>query len=460
VAFAFKEGITMNLSYKTFILFLVFSTTIFNSCTRNEAPSNELESKMNKIAEAYVKLALKVGQHDPDFIDYYYGPGEWKPPELKHDGTDTLIHKQLDEETDSLLNEMDNLGNYKATELQRLRYRFLYKQLLAVKAKIFMLSGGNLSFDEESKALYDAVSPGNSEEYYEKILKSIDDALPGKGDISKRFEDFRSSFIIPPEKLDTVYKAAINECRKRTLSHIKLPSNENFKVEFVTGKPWSAYNWYKGNSFSLIQVNTNLPTYIDKAIDLAAHEGYPGHHVYNALLEKNLYREHGWVEFSVYVLFSPQSLIAEGTANYGIKVAFPGDSRIKFEREVLFPLAGLDSAKAEGYYKILDIMEKLDYAWNEAARNYLDGKWTRDEAKNYLVKYCLFTPERAEQGLRFADKYRSYVINYNLGQDIVKDYVEKKGGSDDNPERRWELFEYLLSTPQTPSGLSLASDKN
>ena len=61
-------------------------------------------------------------------------------------------------------------------------------------------------------------------------------------------------------------------------------------------------------------------------------------------------RDRGWVEFTVYPLFSPQSLIAEGTANFGIEVAFPGDERVAFEREVLFPLAGLDPARADDYY--------------------------------------------------------------------------------------------------------------
>ncbi len=170
-----------------------------------------------------------------------------------------------------------------------------------------------------------------------KFLSKLDKLLPGSGDVSKRINDFKNNFIIPKEKLDTVFSAAIEECRKRTLQHMQLPSNENFKVEYVTNKPWGGYNWYKGNSYSVIQVNTDLPSYIDRAVDLASHEGYPGHHVYNTLLEKNLYRQKGWVEFCVYALFSPQSLIAEGSANFGIEVAFPGDSRIKFEKEVLFP---------------------------------------------------------------------------------------------------------------------------
>src|SRR4029434_9662895 len=92
---------------------------------------------------------------------------------------------------------------------------------------------------------------------------------------------------------------------------------------------------------SRLQVTTDVPIYIDRAIDLACHEGYPGHHVYNVLLEKQLVRDRGWIEYSVYPLFSPQSLIAEGTANYGIEVAFPREDRMEFERRDIYPSASL-----------------------------------------------------------------------------------------------------------------------
>ncbi len=128
--------------------------------------------------------------------------------------------------------------------------------------------------------------------------------------------------MIPKARVDRVFQEAIRGCRQR-MSIVALPTEESFRVEYVTGKSWTGYNWYQGNFKSLIQVNTDLPIYIDRAIDLACHEGYPGHHVYNALLEKNLVKDRGWIEFTVYPLFSPQSLIAEGTANYGIEVAFP-----------------------------------------------------------------------------------------------------------------------------------------
>jgi len=438
-------------------IFTIIIATVFSlSCSdkNNSTNNNNLETQMNRIAESYVKIILKVGQHDSDYVDAYYGPEDWRP-KGEIIPNDSSAIQMLYDESGSILDSLEGLSKLQANEIETLRYKYLYKQLLAVRTKIFMLAGGKLSFDEESKALYDAVAPEYSEEHFQSIIKELDNELPGDGDVSEQLNNFKKDFIIPKEKLDTVFQTAINECKKRTLQHIDLPPNERFTVEYVTGQPWGGYNWYKGNSYSVIQVNTDLPIFIDRAVDLAAHEGYPGHHVYNLLLEKNLFKGKGWIEFSVYPLFSPQSLIAEGTANYGIEAAFPGDSRIKFEKEVLFPLSGLDSKNADKYYHILLLTEKLNYAENEAARNYLNAKLTREEAKQWLQKYSLMSPERAERYVKFIEKYRSYVINYNLGKDIVKNYIEQNGGTENNIDLRWKLFERLISTPQTPSGLIL-----
>jgi hypothetical protein len=238
-------------------------------------------------------------------------------------------------------------------------------------------------------------------------------------------------------------RAALDACRARTLQHIELPAGEKFTLEYVKDKPWSGYNWYQGNFTSLIQVNTDLPMGIERALDLACHEGYPGHHTYNVLLEKNLVRDRGWVEYSVYPLNSPQSLIAEGSGNYGLVLAFPGEERMKFHRDVLFPLAGFDPAEAPRYERFLELMARLSYTRSEMPRRYLDGALTREQAAAWLVRYGLSTPQRAEQSLKFAERYRSYVINYTLGQDLVREHVK---GS-------WETFEEMLSKPMLPSNL-------
>lgn len=410
---------------------------------------NEGASPMNPIAESYVKLVLAVGQHDSDYVDAYYGPPEWRTQA-------EALKRPLPEirsEAESLISRLGAQPANGGDELERLRHQYLLRQLQSLVARVDMLSGSKLRFDEESKALYDAVAPTLPAEHFQRILDRLEAVLPGEGPLSPRLEEFRKAFVIPRDRLDAVFRAAIDECRRRTGEHIELPPGESFVVEYVTGKSWSAYNWYKGGFHSLIQVNTDLPIYIDRAIDLACHEGYPGHHVYNALLEKHLVRDRGWPELSVYPLFSPQSLIAEGTANFGIDVAFPGPERIAFERDTLFPLAGLDPATAERYYEVQEHLQGLSYAGNEAARRYLNGEISRQEAEDWLVRYSLMSPGRAAQRVRFIDQYRSYVINYNLGQDLVREYIESRGGTESNSARRWEEFERLISSPRLPSGL-------
>jgi hypothetical protein len=406
--------------------------------------------EMNQVAERYVKLVLAVGQHDENYVDAFYGPEAWAA-EAK---SEKRSLDSIRQEAAAMIEQVRKLNQSTAEEIVRLRHQYLTKQLESLVARVEMLKGAKLTFDQESKALYDAVAPTHTESHFKQILSRLEPLVGGSGPLAARLDRFKQEFIISKDKLDTVFKAAIDEARIRTKKHVSLPRQENFQLEYVTGKSWSGYNWYKGNAHSLIQINTDLPIYIDRAIDLACHEGYPGHHVYNVLLEQHLVKDRGWIEFSVYPLFSPQSLIAEGSANFGIEVAFPGQERIAFEREVLFPLAGLDPSKAEKYYRIQSLLAELSYAGNEAARRYLNGEINRDQAAEWLVKYTLVARERAEQRVRFFDQYRSYVINYNLGQDLVKQYIEKRGGTADKPLKRWDEFKKLLSSPRLPSGLS------
>jgi hypothetical protein len=433
---------------------LVVSAAATLSCARS-GPT----AVMNEIAEQYVRLVLAVGQHDADYVDAFYGPAEWKSEAERQKAP--LEKIALDARALSAraraLPPAGSASRDAGDDLKRLRQEYLSRQLEALEARVRMLSGATLSFDEESKALYDAVAPEHPAAYFNEALRELEPLLPGPGSLIERYERFHHEFIIPTGRLGSVFDRAIEECRSRTLRHVELPNTETFTVEYVTGKSWSGYNWYQGNYHSLIQVNTDLPIYIDRAVDLACHEGYPGHHVYNALLEKNLVHDRGWIEFTVYPLFSPQSLIAEGTANYGIEVALPGDERTAFERDVLFPLAGLPPDRAAAYYRVQALVDKLAYAGNEAARKYLNGRMDRAQAASWLVQYAMMSPPRAEQRTRFMDQYRSYVINYNLGKDLVKDYIESRAGG--VAERRWSEFVRLLASPRLPSGLQSATNQ-
>ena len=407
------------------------------------------EKTLDDIANKYLKLALEIGQYDTDIIDAYYGPEKWKP---KSNDGNTLPYEELKWQATALINQINAIDDMGFSNLELLRYQFLNKQLQAIRTKLDMISGKKYPFDVESLRLYDAVAPVTEMYIYDSLLEKLSERVPGEGDLSTRYETYSEAFIIPADKLDIVFQAAIAEARVRVKQHLDLPENESFAIEYVTDKTWSAYNWYKGNSESLVQLNIDHPIYIDRAIDLACHEGYPGHHVHNTIMEKTLVIGNKWPEFQVYPLFSPQSFIAEGSAIYGIEMAFDYQERLEFEKNVLFPLAGLDPSLVEEYYEIQMLREELLVAGIDVARSYLSMEIDHDTAVEYLKKYLQFSTARAEQRLDYYDRYRSYIINYTLGKEFIKRHIEDELESG---RSKWEIYNEILSTPRTASTLSL-----
>lgn len=404
-------------------------------------------AKLNMIARAFVRLTLEAGEREPGYVDAYYGPEAW----AKTAKAAPRTVPQLRDEADFLASSLAAVSDKGMGPDEARRKAFLAGQLKAAQTRLAMLSGQKFSFQDEAEGLFGvrpALKPLAS---YDPVLARIETLLPGDGDLAARADAFQAKYVIPADKLEPVMRAAIAACKARTAAHIALPKGERFDMEFVTDKPWSGYNWYKGDAHSLIQINTSLPVYISRALDLGCHEGYPGHHVLNALLEEKLTKGKGWAEFSVYPLFSPQSLIAEGSANYGIGLAFPDAEKLKFERETLYPLAGLDPATAQAFDAFTKAKADLAGAEYTIADDYLAGRIDRAQAVTLLRKYGLMSQARAEQRLRFIDTYRSYVINYGLGQDMVRAHVERAGPSRD---ARWKRMEAVISQPTTPADLA------
>jgi hypothetical protein len=82
---------------------------------------------------------------------------------------------------------------------------------------------------------------------------------------------------------------------------------------------------------------------------------------------------------------------------------------------------------------------------------YLDGEIDRERALELTQRYQLMSRARAEQSLAFNDRYRSYVINYSTGEDLIEAYVERSG---DEPAARWAAYERILSELMLPSDLA------
>jgi len=401
---------------------------------------------LDQAGEDFVKIALRMGEIDGDYVDAYSGPQDWRDA-IK--GSDVEA-KDVAKDIARLRERIEN-----GQEAETVRAKNLLKLLRAMGVRLDVVSGKNVSFNKEVSDIYDVKPPRYDLSEYDAVLAQLDALIPGEGPTADRVNAFRNEFEIPKDKLKPVFDRAIAECRARTQKYFNLPETEKFRMEFVNDKPWSGYNYYQGNYESLIQINTDFPITIERAIDLGCHEGYPGHHVWNLFIERELVGKRGWIEYSVNPLFGPFGPLAEGSGNFGVALAFPGNEKMQFETETLFPIAGLETKHAEKFNHMLELETKLSHATNDIARRYLDGELTKSEAVPLIQKYYLQSYEKSEQRLRFMEKYRGYVINYNIGQDIVHDYVTSAG---DTPDAQWAAFRDMLIIPLTPSDMQGKSD--
>lgn len=431
--------------YRQFSIALVFSAALLLwGCTNDNKAPIDSSAVLDQIAEQYVKLGLELGEYDKDYVDAYLGPDDWK----KHAKAQLRSKQQLATDISQLLQKLENLTLTKQD--QKLRHKALFRNVRAMDVRARMLNGETFSFADEARLIYDAIIPQYNLAKFDRALMDIDKLLPGEGDLAQRVDTFRKQFVIADEKVSEVVNLAIAECKKRSDRYITLPSNERFDLEYVTGKSWSGYNWYQGDNKSLMQINQDFPMQIDRAIGLGCHEGYPGHHVWNVLIENNLLNKNGWIEFSIFPLFSPYALIAEGSANYGVDLAFPENQKVQYERDVLFSIAGLDPATAETLEKLNHLTAQLSHATTATAQLYLNGEISREQAIEQRRKYSLVSQEKAEQSVRFIEQYRAYVLNYNLGKDIVSEYISQQS---QNEAGKWQAFEKMLTELSTASDM-------
>jgi hypothetical protein len=391
---------------------------------------------LDPVALDYVHLALAVGRHDDNYVDAFYGPPDWK----------LEAARGAPIPADRLLARAQMLQRQIRALPASDRGEFLEKQLVAVETFLRGLLGEEMPLALEATRLYDLEPARHPVAEFEAARDRLESLLPGGGELAARVHAFRQRFVIPKDRLAAVVDRCLEETRRRTRARIRLPEGEAFRAALVTGKPWNAYNWYQGGFRSLIEVNTDLPIELHPHLITIAHEGYPGHHTYNALLEDRLVRGRGWHEYEVYPLYSPQSLLAEGTANLAASIVFGPDEEWRFVEEVMAPLAGIRDADFPRYREVLEALEPLRHVRGEAARLLLEDGRPADEVSEFLMRHWLVSEERARKAIDFIRTYRSYVFNYTVGEDLVRSYL---GTAPD----RAELFFALLQRPVTPSGL-------
>ena len=401
---------------------------------------------LDEAGQQFVTLGLELGEYDDTYIDTYYGPAEWqKRAQEKLRSKAGLASAATD-----LLRRLEALVPTSYEQAQR--KRLLVGNVRAMEARTRMLMGENFSFVEEARILFDLEPAEADFAEFDRMLAKIDEIVPGSGELRDRINALRSNVVIPVDKLDAVFRRAIEECRRRTLDYVRLPEDERFQLKYVSGVSWGGWLQYVGDNESLMRINSDIPRTLSAAIHLACHEGYPGHHLYGLLADQRFLKEFNWTEFYLLPTYSPAMPIIEGTAEYGVSLVFPENENIAFQRDVLAPIAGIDSKNLE----VWDEFERLhgqfkDYAWGAIAQRYLDGEISRDVAVEECAKYWLTTPEEADRRVRFIEEIRSYTLNYSLGEDVVSTYIESQADTDAD---KWAAFIGLLEELPTASDLT------
>src|SRR6266576_1224710 len=159
---------------------------------------------LNAVAERYAHLVLALGQHDPDYVDAFYGPAEWKTQAEKEKKSLDAVGAEAAELSTTLAKTPDAATS--GDELLQLRHEYLQKQVAALAARVRMLKGEKLKFDDESRALYGAVAPTFPDSHFDQIIAQLEAKIPGNdpsrtgGSLWERYENWRKPFVIPKEK--------------------------------------------------------------------------------------------------------------------------------------------------------------------------------------------------------------------------------------------------------------------
>ncbi|PQM44509.1 hypothetical protein C1Y40_05329 [Mycobacterium talmoniae] len=186
-------------------------------------------------------------------------------------------------------------------------------------------AGQQIGFVEEVRDYFDVDIAKGDPDRYRQAHTRLDAALGGTGPLADRMAAHRRADEIPPARLEACIHAFSSALRDRVRADYPLPDTETITYEVVTDKPWSGFNYYLGDYRSTVAVNADLKQLMSNLPRLVAHESYPGHHTEHCRKEAGLVHRHGHDEQTIFLVNTPQCLMAEGLADLALYAAIgPG----------------------------------------------------------------------------------------------------------------------------------------
>jgi hypothetical protein len=392
----------------------------------------------------YVLLQFRIDKAirkftEDRFVDYYYGPPEWK----------AQVEAEAETPAAELVRAAMAIADTLAAQgFEARRVTYLEKQVLALETVSRKLNGEKFSLEDEVQRCFDIRPTWIPETQFEKAHALLDEILPGVGSLSDRRQRLNSRYELAREKsglLISFMQRATAEARRRTLAFVSLPQGEEVELQTVSDQVFEGENWYLGSYRSRIELNTDLPTHMAWLLDLVCHEGYPGHHTEFVLKEQHLYRERGYMEQSIAPIISPQSVISEGIATSAFEMVFTPDEAEQWAAEHLYPEASIESAPGD-MVKLFKASELLEAIEGNAAFMLNEGH-PDEEVKQYLMKYKMLPDEHAQKALEFLKSpfHEAYVFTYYYGKQLMHPWLQ-------GPDRN-AVFLRFLTEQLCPSDL-------
>jgi hypothetical protein len=392
------------------------------------------------VPQEYVRLGLRFDRLESGFVDAYTGDRRLRA-EVADEPAPTP--QQLRDQARTLLRELDAAG------LPADRTDYLRGQLTGLECSARKMSGEPVGFIDEVAGYFQVDVGLGDPARYAAAHAELELLLPGSGTLAERYAEHRRREECPPERLEVAVHALSSALRDRVRGQYGLPEVETVRYEVVTDQPWSGFNYYEGGFRSRVAINADLPHRLGSLPHLVAHEAYPGHHTEHCRKEQGLVERASRAEHTVFLVNTPECLMAEGLADLGVEASV-GAGWGPWAAEILADL-GL---RFDGYLaeRVAAAAAQLLRVRLDAAILLHDRGADADEVVAYLERWSLVSADRARQQIRFLTHplWRAYISTYVEGFDLLSRWLAARPADQPVADR----FVRLLDEPLTPGAIT------
>ena len=371
---------------------------------------------LDAIAEGYVRAALKLSQHDPSLVEQWRGPESWTPGPRRPVA-------EVQQEIERLHQQIQVRASDISSAAEYARVRYLSGQIAALRFAAERQLGRAAAIDDQARDEFAVTFPTLDRPAIARVHDKLERVLPGSQPLAERVSALRKATTIPRERRLATLSKAVDACRAATLKAIDLPADETTELVFEARMSWDALARYEGQHRTRIEINDDSELDVSRALRLACHEGYPGHHVQHLLTDR-LVGERYAAELLLTPGFGPHLLLAEGAAEVAADLAFEPSDRAALYRAALFPAAELNPAAIDQLVQVEQLLIELLPVVTDVARQYLSNVITEQAAVERLANEALVANPRGT--LSFIEQRRARALVYGEGRRIVYAAMESR----------------------------------